>query len=153
MCGTCPTAPAQSEIIHLYSFGGPRLRQLSFYKSLRRRRRRIPCVLEPLLYPPLDNQMAFKIFYIYSSPFEERLLRFSCQQKRESQFSQAHPKATRARWRRFNISQLSMFFQFAKRKKTSPWLMQIKKANSISLFIYLMHPLSALCSTACLASL
>jgi hypothetical protein len=65
MCGTCPTAPAQSEIIHLYSFGGPRLRQLSFYKSLRRRRHRIPCVLEPLLYPPLDNQMAFKIFYIF----------------------------------------------------------------------------------------
>lgn len=146
MCGTCLTAPAQSEIIHLcaHSFGGPRLRQLLFYKS--RRRHRIP--FEPLLYPPLDNQMAFKIFSIVpriraasSSIFLPGLMA----RKRESTFfPAAHPKATRE-----EIQYLSAecFSNSPKGKKTS-WLMQIKKANSISLFIYLMHPLSALCSTA-----
>lgn len=116
MCGTCLTAPAQSEIIHLcaHSFGGPRLRQLLFYKS--RRRHRIP--FEPLLYPPLDNQMAFKIFSIVpriraasSSIFLPGLMA----RKRESTFFPSSPPKGNARGDSISLSRV--FFQFAKRKK------------------------------------
>jgi hypothetical protein len=84
-------------------------------------------------------------YFIYSSPFEERLLRFSCQPRGSHNFP-SPPKGDAREIEEIQYLSAECFSNSPKEKKTSPWLMQIKKANSISLFIYLMHPLSALCS-------